>query len=183
MKGNSGFTLLELMVGVAVAAILLTIGIPSFTSSVKQNQAMTDANSLSRLLTLARSEALARGQTVTLCVSSDGSSCDTASGASWTEGYLLYYTPAGSTTAATLKTEVPFSKGSTISATSAFAKALSFNGAGSAGTLDTSNHFAAATGTFTVLPNSQPKYTRCVTVYTSGRVSIKNPNATTFSCT
>lgn len=187
MRGQAGFTLLELMVGVAVAGILLTVGIPSFSSSAKQNQAATDASNLLTVLTLARSEAITRDRTVTLCISSDGSSCDTASDASWTEGYLLYYTPAGSTTLTALKTEVPFSKGSSIGASTSFANAVSFNGLGNAGTLDVSNHFTAATGTFTVLPNnpsaSQKKYTRCVTVYQAGRVFIKNPDQTTFACT
>ena len=186
MKGTSGFTLLELMIGVAIAVILLTVGIPSFTSSVKQNQAASDANSLLMLLNLARSEAIKRVRTVTLCISNDGSSCDTSSSANWTEGYLLYYLPPGSTSLTTLKTEVPFSNSSSISATSAFASAVSFNGLGSAGSVDASNHFTAATGTFTVLPNNLPSslknYTRCVTIYPAGRVYIKNADPTTFLC-
>lgn len=186
MKRNSGFTLLELMVGVAVAAILLAVGIPSFTSSVKQNQAASDANALLTALTLTRSEAITRATNVTLCVSSDGSTCDSASGASWSEGYRLYYTPP-SGTAVTLKTEVPLSKASSISAGSSFAKAVSFNGIGGAGSVDgSSGAFTPATDTFTVLPNNLPaslnSYARCVSVYRAGRIYIKKPDPTTLAC-
>lgn len=63
---NKGFTLLELMVTVAVAGILAGIAIPSFTSIIASNRLTTYANDLVTALNLARSEAVKRGIQVTV---------------------------------------------------------------------------------------------------------------------
>lgn len=63
---NSGFTLIELMVTLAVAAIVLTIGIPSFQELVNNNRLTTGTNQLVTALNLARSEAVKRGVQVTV---------------------------------------------------------------------------------------------------------------------
>ncbi|MBA4253173.1 MAG: hypothetical protein C0441_04425 [Comamonadaceae bacterium] len=59
---QSGLTLIELMVAVAVLAILLSIGIPSFQSLVAQNRATSAANELQSTLQFARSTAIARDE-------------------------------------------------------------------------------------------------------------------------
>ena len=71
----SGFTLVELMVTLAVAAILLTLAIPSFTSVINGNRLTTTANELVGSLQLARTEAIRRNARVQVCRSSDGTSC------------------------------------------------------------------------------------------------------------
>lgn len=168
LKRNLGFTLLELVVTVAVASILLTVAIPSFKTSLTQNQGVTDANIMLTVLDVARSEAIKHNQTVTVCPSSTGSSCD-AAGAPWAEGYWMYYTPTGGTT--TLKTEVPLSKGSTITASSSFASSISFNGLGNASVAT-----GSVSGCFTVTPNNAttvtPSPTRYVIAYRTGRLYI-----------
>ena len=63
-KYNSGFTLIELMVTIAIAAIVLGIAIPSFSSTITSNRLTTSANELVTALNLARSEAVKRGQHV-----------------------------------------------------------------------------------------------------------------------
>ncbi len=189
MKGNSGFTLLELMVGVAVAAVLLTIGLPSFSSSIKKNQGVTDANGLLALLTMARSEAIKRDQTVTLCASADGASCD-SNASNWTEGYCMYVSASSSSTcsaATALRAAAPLATASSVSASSVYGTNISFNGLGSAGSVNSSNHFTASAGVFTVTPNNLPagqkSLIRCVSVYQSGRIYVKNPNPTSLACT
>jgi len=63
---SSGYTLMELMVTVAIAGILLGVAIPSFTSIISSNRLTTYANELVAALNLARSEAIKRGVQVTV---------------------------------------------------------------------------------------------------------------------
>ena len=61
-----GFTLIELMVTIAVLAVLLMIGIPSFAELVRNNRLTTNANQLITAMNLAKSEAIRRRIRVTL---------------------------------------------------------------------------------------------------------------------
>jgi type IV fimbrial biogenesis protein FimT len=65
-KKNQGFTLLELMVTVAIAAILVTVAMPSFTNTIIGNRLTTINNELVGALNLARSEAIKRNQQVVI---------------------------------------------------------------------------------------------------------------------
>lgn len=73
-----GFTMVELMVAVAVAAILLMIAVPSFRSMLATNQLTTAANTLVGALGEARMEAIQRNATAQFCSdSSTNNSTDT----------------------------------------------------------------------------------------------------------
>lgn len=63
---GSGFTLIELMVTVSIAAILLAIAVPSFISTIRSTRLTNSANDLVTALNLARSEAIKRGRPVTV---------------------------------------------------------------------------------------------------------------------
>lgn len=66
MKKHCGFTLVELMITLAIAGILLTIGVPSFQNMIRTNRTVTNTNNLVTALNLARSEAIKRGVQVTV---------------------------------------------------------------------------------------------------------------------
>ena len=70
-----GFTLIELMITLAVAAILLGLAAPSFTDLIKNNRMVTQLNQLNSSISLARSEAVKRGVTVTVCNSANQTTC------------------------------------------------------------------------------------------------------------
>lgn len=63
---QSGFTLIELMVTLAVAAVVLTLGVPSFRDTIRSNRLTVNANSFIGALNLARSEAIKRGMRVSV---------------------------------------------------------------------------------------------------------------------
>lgn len=59
--------MVELLVTLALVAILATVAIPSFQSMVRENRLASQANDLLSAFTFARSEAVKRGQAVSLC--------------------------------------------------------------------------------------------------------------------
>lgn len=81
-----GFTLIEMMVTIAVMAILLMIAVPSFQEATLGSKLGSYANSLVAGAHLARSEAIKRNEVVTLCVSSNGTSCGTGG---WEQGWIV----------------------------------------------------------------------------------------------
>ena len=83
----AGFTLFELMVTVSVGAILLVVGVPTFTSFVQNNRAATHANELVTSFALARNEAIRRGVAIEICSSADGATC--SGGNDWTIGWIV----------------------------------------------------------------------------------------------
>jgi type IV fimbrial biogenesis protein FimT len=66
-----GFTLIELMVGVAVLAIALGVGVPSMSEFIKNSRLAAHTNDLLTSLHLARTEAIKRNARVTLCKSAN----------------------------------------------------------------------------------------------------------------
>ncbi|MES9989962.1 MAG: GspH/FimT family pseudopilin [Candidatus Thiodiazotropha endolucinida] len=58
MQKNQGFTLIEMMITVVIAAILLTVGIPSFFNMIERNSVSSTSNELVSALLYARSEAV-----------------------------------------------------------------------------------------------------------------------------
>lgn len=91
LKNIRGFTLIELMVTVAVLAIILSIAIPSVSAILLNNRISTAADELRTAVQSTRSEAVKRKKTIVLCrANADFSKC-ADSGTDWRTGWLMMY--------------------------------------------------------------------------------------------
>ena len=80
-----GFTLIELMVTVAVSVILLAVAVPNYISFMRSNKLSTNVNSFVQALQFARLEA--RGRGATLCASKDQKTCNSTD---WSDGWIIF---------------------------------------------------------------------------------------------
>ena len=88
MKRTHGFTLVELLITILVAALLMALAIPAFNSFVENNRIAASSNSIVSALNVARSEAIHRRETVTICSSADLATC--AGSTSWETGWIAF---------------------------------------------------------------------------------------------
>ena len=67
MSGDRGFTLIEVMITIAVFVILVSVAVPGFQSLVQNHRATSTANELTTTFHYARTEAVRRGLPVSVC--------------------------------------------------------------------------------------------------------------------
>ena len=87
---QSGFTLIELMVTIAIVAILAALALPSFQQSIRSNRVTTTANEVMASLSLARTEAVKGVGTAGVCPSSSGTACTSTT--DWSGGWVVWRT-------------------------------------------------------------------------------------------
>ncbi|HZW11982.1 MAG TPA: GspH/FimT family pseudopilin [Noviherbaspirillum sp.] len=85
MKVRRGFTLIEMMISIAILAVLLGLAAPGFQTFIRNTQIRTTADSLQAGMQLARSEALRRNARVSFWLVSgiDAGCARTSAGTSW----------------------------------------------------------------------------------------------------
>jgi len=86
VRGASGFTLIELVVTMAIVAILAVIATPSLRSVIQNGRIVGLTNDLLSDVNYARSEALKRATNVGICSSASGTAC----GGTWQDGYIVF---------------------------------------------------------------------------------------------
>ena len=98
MKKSSGFTLIELMVVIAIASILMTLAAPSFRQIIQSNTISSNVNNFLADMRYARSESVRRGGGVIMCRSNAPEAaspiCGTGSGPGgngWVSGWIVFH--------------------------------------------------------------------------------------------
>jgi len=93
---NRGFTLIELIVTMAIVAIVATMAVPSYLTFIQNNRLAAQSNALITSLNIARSESVKRlastvanpNPRVTVCASSNGTACSNAN--QWELGWIVF---------------------------------------------------------------------------------------------
>jgi type IV fimbrial biogenesis protein FimT len=152
--GARGFTLVEMMIAIAVMAILLAVAVPSFNDALLGNRLAAHANSLVASVALARGEAIKRNGTVTLCASADGVNCSSSGG--WEQGWIV------KSSAGVLQRQQALTTGLTITQAGGTAQ-LSFDATG----------LGATAATLTVCRATPPgSQQRMVSIASTGRATV-----------
>ncbi|HAD05451.1 MAG: hypothetical protein A2005_08435 [Desulfuromonadales bacterium GWC2_61_20] len=177
-RRNRGFTLVELMITIGVAGILLSFAVPTFLDVVKNNRLRTDTATFAGALNLARSEAIRRSQQVSVCISSNGTSCITSGG--WEQGWLVFadvdQDEEVDTAADIIRVFRPLAPGVTLRTTATFDDYISYNATG------VSQGAAVGNGTFRVCDDRGVPRAYGVIVNITGRVRTTTVDAEVGSC-
>lgn len=84
---SRGFTLIELMITIAVLAVGSMLAYPSFSNVIKSNRVATSTNNLIAAFNLARSEAIRSNRGGGVCPSKSGADCE---GTDWNAGFIAF---------------------------------------------------------------------------------------------
>ncbi len=175
-RAQRGFSLVELLVTIAIAGIMAGLAAPSFSRMINANRIQTSASALQGDLMFARTEAVKRGIWVSVCASADQATCSGAN--TWQTGWIVFYDKAGNgvfdaSVDQLLKVRPALKGSNTIAASVSTVKAVIFNREGfttNMGTsqvafqFHTSDNFAGST--------------RCVLVNFGGSLSTVSKGST-----
>ena len=161
-RRHAAFSMIELMIVLAIAAILTVIAVPNFKQTIDRQKITTASSDLYAAIGLSRAEAIRRGTQVDL---------DAISG-NWENGWSISV-PSSSGPAERVYTHVSVPTTVKVDAP-VFGTALSYDGTGRARLASDSQVVLSGFWTFTISNN--PAYTRKVKINAVGRPQLCNPS-------
>lgn len=170
----AGFTLVELMITIFVAAILLVLALPSFRDVIRNNHVTETTNALVADLQLARSEAVHRG-TLVAVVSTSGTS-------DWSGGWKVEADSGFAADGSTFATLLRESQGvASADGYSVGTKVTTASGSGIAPSdgkviFTAQGNMIPRVSSFDInvcRPDSKPALSKRITIATSGMISTK----------
>lgn len=93
LRSKRGFTVIELMTVLSIMSAVLMLAATGFVQIKKNNRLLSEVYAFRASINKARSEAMAQRTFVTICRSSDGSTCSTGD---WNVGYIGFSDADGS---------------------------------------------------------------------------------------
>jgi type IV fimbrial biogenesis protein FimT len=164
------YTLIELVVALAIVALLVLLAAPSFRDWLGAYELASHAKHIAETMTRARTEAVRRGHRVNLCASAVRGQC--AGGVAWHAGFLVYVDANRDGRVdpdePVLEIGGPAPRGVTVTANRPLADYVSYTSTGQARMLNG----ALQMGTFTVCRSGQRALH--VVLASSGRVRVEN---------
>ncbi len=88
IRPDRGFSLMELMIAIAILAIVIAIAVPSFSGVIGDSKLRGQVSELQAALSYARTEAIRQNRNVVFCHSNNGINCTIPPEAGW-EGWLV----------------------------------------------------------------------------------------------
>ncbi|MEH6616959.1 MAG: GspH/FimT family pseudopilin [Porticoccus sp.] len=85
---KKGFTLVELLITIALVAVISALAVPSFQILIKKHKISLEARRVLTTLHFTRMEAIKRNSLVSLCPSSDGLDC--SPDLNWMDGWIVF---------------------------------------------------------------------------------------------
>lgn len=165
---QSGFTLVELMVTIAVVMVLTVLAVPSFQTFLAGRRVEATADTLVSDFRYARSEAVKRTNRVTICPSVTGTSC-AGPGGLWKNGWIVFVDDDGDGTVdvgdVVLRVQDAL-PGITSIAASDGSSAYKF-------VFEATGWSKAASWTFWVTPTGSATVPRLVCISNKGRAAIR----------
>jgi type IV fimbrial biogenesis protein FimT len=168
MKKNSGFTLLELLITVALISILAAFAIPSMRTFSQNDRLTTNINTMIGHLAYARSEAVKRHAQVSICISNDTVGC---TGGNWEDGWIVYVDADANGTfdAATLNEDIlrvnqALDGNNTLAPTAQYTTQVTYDNRG----------FVTSTGGFLLCDDRTGAFGKTITISNTGRVRFQD---------
>jgi type IV fimbrial biogenesis protein FimT len=173
---NRGFTLIEVIVVVGIAAILMLVAVPSYTATIVRNRLASETNELVTALQFARSEAIKEGSAVSVCASRNQVTCNTTTSNSWHEGFIVFSDPNnnGAIDAGdVILRNWPAYKGGETAVASNGLSVFTFNRQGFAAGLPANPVTLAVSAD----ANTSASNNQCIVISLAGRIQTKAPIA------
>ena len=162
---SAGFTLIEMMVTIALIAIFAALAVPAYNNFIAGNRAATEMNTFVSDLQYARVVAMENGTSATMCVSTDGETCKDSG--DWNEGWIVFLDRNGDGTVDAgenlLRVQAALPGGDSLTGNSNVEDTITFNRFG----------VPAGLGTGTVTLKANPDrvaYRRCVSISSVGKM-------------
>jgi len=84
----SGYSLYELLMTLGIAAVIVSLGVPSLGHLLADKRLRVESAALFHAIHLARQESIVRRRVVTICPSRDATYCD--SDGDWSRGWIIF---------------------------------------------------------------------------------------------
>lgn len=162
---NRGITAIEMMVTIIIVSVLAAIAFPSYQDLMQNYRARTLSTEFSSTLAYVRSEAIKRGQTVTICSTGNNNFTTCGAAADWQNGWIVFVDPNSdgiiANNADRLKIKEALGAGTT------------FNTAQSRVSFNSRGFLASGASTFNLsAPNCTGNHGRQFNISNTGRIAI-----------